>query len=130
MRNAPFHASLRRANVHAPHSVHFGDCGFELIVLPVSKDNGTSTSRRTPHPSTTAPLHEYHPAAGNRMTNPWPTAKFAPPSTWPPVRVPTIVAGTGLAGDLPHGVGPRSLKHELSNRNGSREVRAAAAGDR
>ena len=26
------------------------------------------------------------------MTNPWPTAKFAPPNTWPPVRMPTIVA--------------------------------------
>ena len=57
-----------------------------------SADRGTSTSGSTPLPSMMAPRQVYQPAAGNRRTNPWPTEKLPPPSTWPPVRVPTILA--------------------------------------
>ena len=69
--------------------------GLELVVPAVSKffgrqrhiDVGFDTLA---FDNRAAPV--YQPAAGNRSTNPWPTEKLPPPSTWPPVRVPTILA--------------------------------------
>lgn len=66
-----------------------------------SADKGTSTSGSTPLPSTIVPRHVYQPAAGNRRTNPWPTEQLPPPSNWPPVRVPTILANPFSAANAP-----------------------------